>query len=112
LQCDEECGVGVRIAYADVAEGVEDVVVGEDVVCCYERGKERCDVPHFVLPKSRCMCGTKSSKLIESGRMSKGLHDLLGGCKVHINKSSGDHRPTGKHHNYESVRQGSPDFSP
>ena len=40
MQSDEEGGVCVRVADADVAEGVEDGVVGEDVVGGYECGEE------------------------------------------------------------------------
>lgn len=38
LQRDEEGRVVVRISQADVAHGVEDIVVVEDVVCGYEGG--------------------------------------------------------------------------
>ena len=39
LQRDEERCIGVWITNADMAKGIEDVVVGEDVVRCYERGE-------------------------------------------------------------------------
>jgi len=49
LQSDEESIVGIWVADADVAEGVEDGVVGEDVVGGYEGGEEGCCVLHCVL---------------------------------------------------------------
>jgi hypothetical protein len=49
LQRDEEGGVGVWVADTDVTEGVEYVVIGEDMVCCDERREQGCDVGHCVL---------------------------------------------------------------
>ena len=49
LQSDEESIVGIWVADADVAEGVEDGVVGEEVVGGYEGGEEGCCVLHCVL---------------------------------------------------------------
>lgn len=39
LQCDGERGIGIWIADADMAKGVGDVVVREDMIC----GDERCE---------------------------------------------------------------------
>lgn len=49
MQRDEEGGVGVWVADTDVTEGVEYVVIGEDMVCCDERREQGCDVGHCVL---------------------------------------------------------------
>jgi len=47
LQSEEESGIIVRVADADVAHSVEDGVVVEDVVCRYKGAKRCCEVHHF-----------------------------------------------------------------
>ena len=56
LQSNEESSVGIWVADANVAEGVEDGVVGEDVVCGYEGGEEGCCVLHLVFIQHNMGC--------------------------------------------------------
>jgi hypothetical protein len=49
LQRDEEGGVVVRVSHAHVAHSVEDIVVMQDVVGCYEGGEGGGEINHRVI---------------------------------------------------------------